>query len=174
MLSPRYSVVALLALAACTTREARRADTAAPATATLAGIPATDAAAVRQAIEANNARFDSAAIKGDSATLAGLYADDAILMFSNVPAARGHDAIAKAYGGMASSMKVSAFKLTTQDVITTGDFAIETGAYDMTSQAAKGGKPMHDVGKYIVVWKKQTDGSYKILRDIANSDQGMK
>ena len=174
MPSPRYTIVALLALAACTTKEARRPDTAAPATATLAGSPAPDVAAVRQAIEAANARFESAAIKGDSATLAGVYADDAVLMLSNVPAARGHDAIAKAFGGMAAAMKLSAFKLTTQDVITVGDYAIETGAFDMSSQAAKGGKSVHDVGKYLVVWKKQADGSYKILRDIANSDQPMK
>jgi ketosteroid isomerase-like protein len=174
MLSPRYSLAAIIALAACTTKEARRPDSAAPATATLAGAPASDAAAVRQAIEANNARYDSAAIRGDTATLAGLYADDAVLMFSNIPAVRGRDAIAKAYGGMASSEKVSALKLTTQDVIAAGDYAIETGAFDMTSQAAKGGKPVHDVGKYLVLWKKQPDGSYKILRDIANSDLPIK
>jgi uncharacterized protein (TIGR02246 family) len=173
MLSPRYSIVALLALAACTTKEARR-DTAAPATATLAGSPASDVAAVRQAIEANNARYESASIKGDTATLAGLYADDAVLMFANIPAVRGRDAIAKAYAGMAAAMKLSALKLTTQDVIAAGDYAIETGAFDMTSQAAKGGKPMHDVGKYLVVWKKQADGSYKMLRDIENNDQPTK
>ena len=174
MLSPRYSLVALLALVACTTKEARRPDTTAPATATLAGGPSFDAAAVRQAIEANNGRYDSAAVKGDTATLAALYADDAVLMFSNMPAVRGRDAIAKAYSGMASSEKVSAMKLTTQEVIGAGDFVIETGTYDMMSQAVKAAKPVHDVGKYLVVWKKQADGSYKILRDIANSDQPMK
>lgn len=174
MLSPRYSVVALLALAACTTKEARRPDTAAPAAATLAGSPAPDVAAVRQAIEANNARFDSAAIKGDSAALTSFYADDAILMLSNSPAARGHDAIAKTFGGMVSSAKVSTFKLTTQDVIVAGDYAIETGALEMGMQPPKGGKAMSTMNKYLVVWKKQADGSYKILRDIANSDQPMK
>ena len=174
MLSPRHAIVALVVLAACTTKEARRPDTAAPATATLAGSPAPDAAAVRQAIEANNARFDSAVVKGDSATLASLYANDAILMLANAPAARGRDAIAKTFGGMASSMKVSAFKLTTQDVIVAGDYAIETGAVDMTVQAAKGGKPMTEVQKYVVVWKKQGDGSYRILRDISNSDRPTK
>lgn len=175
MLSRRYSIVALVALAACTTKEARRQDTAAPATATLAGSPAPDAAAVRQAIEAANARYDSAAVKGDTAALAAFYTDDAILMMSGIPAARGHDAIAKTYAGMGSAMKLSAMKLTTQDVIVSGEYAVETGSYDLSGQpTAKGAKPQRDVGKYIVVWKKQTDGSYKILRDIANSDQPMK
>jgi len=175
MLSPRYSIIALLVLAACTTKEARRPDTTAPATATLAGSPAPDVAAVRQAIERANARFDSAVVKGDTAALAGFYADDAVLMMSDSPAARSHDAIAKTFAGMGAAMKVSTFKLQTQDVIVAGDYAIETGAYDMTAQPlAKGAKPEHGVGKYLVLWKKQADGSYKILRDIANSDQPMK
>jgi len=175
MLSPRYSIVAVLALAACTTKEARRPDTAAPATATLAGAPASDVSAVRQAIEAANARFDSAVLKGDTATLAGMYSDDAVLMMSGSPAARGHEAIAKSFAGMGAAMKLSTFKLQTQDVVVAGDYAIETGAYDLTAQpAAKGAKPQHDVGKYLVLWKKQADSSYKILRDIANSDQPMK
>lgn len=170
MLSHRAAVVALLAVAACTTRQARRPDTTAPATATLAGSPMTDAGAVRQALEAVNARFDSAALKGDTAALASFYADSAILMFANAPAARGHEAVAKGFAALAASMKLTTFKLTTQDVIVSGDYAVETGAYELGGTPAKAGKPVHDVGKYLVLWKKQSDGSYKILRDISNSD----
>jgi uncharacterized protein (TIGR02246 family) len=166
----RLTFLALAALAACTTKDARRSDTTSPATATLAGNGAPDAAAVRQAIEATNARFATAAVASDTAALASLYTDDAIMMASNAPAARGHDAIAKGFGSMIAAMKLSAIKLTTQDVIVSGDYAIETGTYDLTGQALKGGKAPHDVGKYLVVWKKQADGSYKMLRDIANSD----
>jgi ketosteroid isomerase-like protein len=39
----------------------------------------------------------------------------------------------------------------------------------MTLQS-KSGKPTHDVGKYLTVWKRQPDGSYKAIRDINNSD----
>jgi ketosteroid isomerase-like protein len=175
-MSPRrLSVLGLAALAACSAQQARRTDTAAPAAATLAGAPAGDVTAVRQALEAQNARFGDAVVKGDTATLAGFYADDAILMMSEMPATRGHDGIAKTFAGMGSAMKVSSFRLQTQDVIVSGDYAFETGAYDMNAQpAAKGAKPEHGVGKYLVLWKKQADGSYKILRDIANSDQPMK
>ena len=170
MRSLRFALVTVAAVAACTTKDARRSDTAAPAAATLAGAPASDAA-VRQAIDSGDARFSAAALKGDTAAIAGLYVDDAIVMMSNVPAARGHDAIAKTFGGMMSAMKLSAFRLQTQDVIVTGDYAVETGTYNLTRQAAaKGAKPHNDVGKYLVLWKKQLDGSYKMVRDIANSD----
>jgi uncharacterized protein (TIGR02246 family) len=171
MLSSRLAAVTLVTLAACTTQQARRTDTTSPATATLAGAPATDVAAVRQAIEAQNARFSAAAVKADTATIAGLYTDDAIVMGPNSPALHGHDAIAKGFAEM-SAMKLTGLKLQTQDVIVAGDYAIETGAYDLNAAPPKA-KPVHDVGKYIVVWKKQTDGSYKLLRDIYNSDEGM-
>jgi ketosteroid isomerase-like protein len=55
------------------------------------------------------------------------------------------------------------------DLIVSGDYAIKTGAYEMTVQPKKG-KAMHDVGKYVSVWKKQPDGSWKMVRDVFNSD----
>jgi ketosteroid isomerase-like protein len=169
MRSSCLALVTLVAVAACTTQQARRADTATPATATLAGTPAVDAAAVRQAIEATNARFIGAVLRGDTAGIADGYASDAILMMPNEKLLTGHDAIAKTLVGMMSSMKFTAFAGHTQDVVATGDYAIETGTYDMTTQA-KGAKPVHDVGKYLTVWKKQPDGSYRVVRDIMNSD----
>lgn len=168
MRSTRYALFALGALAACTTRDARRADTTSPATATLAGAPASDAA-VRQAIDSAYARFSAALTKGDTATLANTYTADAVLMAPDVKAVTGHDAIAKTFAGMLASMHPTGLALHTQDVIVSGDYAIETGSSEMTLQG-KGGKAVHDVGKYLTVWKKQPDGSYKIVRDIFNSD----
>jgi ketosteroid isomerase-like protein len=170
MRSLRFALVAVAAVAACTTKDARRSDTAAPAAATLAGTPTADAAAVRQAIDSINARFGVAALKADTAALAGFYTDDAIFMAPNMPASRGHDAIAKGFAGMTSAMKLTAFKLQAQDVIVAGDYAIETGTFDLAGSAPKANKAQHDVGKYLVLWKKQADGSYKIARDIFNSD----
>jgi ketosteroid isomerase-like protein len=170
MRSLRFPLLMLVAVAACTTKDARRADTAAPATATLAGAPTADAAAVKQAIDGNNVLFGAAVLKGDTAALAGFYTDDALFMSPNHPAARGHNAIAKSFAGMGSEMKLATFKLQAQDVVVAGDYAVETGAYDFSGTAPKATKPMHDAGKYLVLWKKQADGSYKIVRDIYNTD----
>jgi uncharacterized protein (TIGR02246 family) len=172
MRSTRYALFAVAALAACATKEARRTDTTSPATATLAGTPAPDAAAVRQAIEAANARFGEAFLKGDTATIAATYAPDAIVLPPNEKAITGHDAIAKAVAGEIAMMKATAFALHTQDVIAAGDYAIETGSYEVTMPPAA--KPVHSVGKYLTVWKKQPDGSYKLIRDMFSSDSPMK
>jgi ketosteroid isomerase-like protein len=34
-----------------------------------------------------------------------------------------------------------------------------------------GGKPVTTKGKYVVVWKKQADGKWKVIEDIDNPDQ---
>ena len=51
-----------------------------------------------------------------------------------------------------------------------GDYAIETGAAIWTLTPKKG-KAMTDTVKYVTVWKKQADASWKIIRDINNSDR---
>src|SRR5689334_25398525 len=121
MRSLRFPLLMLVAVAACTTKAARRPDTAAPAAATLAGTPNVDASAVRQAIDSNNARFDAAVLQGDTAALAGLYTDDAIFMSPNNPAARGHAANAQAFAGLGSALSVPAFCVQRQSVVTPVD-----------------------------------------------------
>jgi ketosteroid isomerase-like protein len=34
----------------------------------------------------------------------------------------------------------------------------------------RGGREIKDKGKFVVVWKRQADGSWKIVRDVYNSD----
>ena len=44
-----------------------------------------------------------------------------------------------------------------------------TGTYEIT-ETDDSGKPMTDKGKYLKVWKKQPDGSWKCVADMFSSD----
>jgi ketosteroid isomerase-like protein len=51
-----------------------------------------------------------------------------------------------------------------------GDLAVETGAFVLSADD-KQGKPTATRGKYVCVWKRQPDGSWKAYQDIWNVDQ---
>jgi uncharacterized protein (TIGR02246 family) len=131
--------------------------------------PPPDTAAVKTAIEAINAKIVADAEKGDSAAVAATYDADATVMPPGEPAWHGSAAIAKGWGGMLGAFAIRDFTLTSGDVVVGGDYAAETGTYKMT-MVPKKGAPMNDNGKYLVVWKKQADGSWKPYRDIWNTD----
>ena len=131
--------------------------------------PPPDTAAVKVAIEAANTRFTAAIKKGDTIAMVADYDANAMVMAPGGPAASGSAAVARWMGGMIATLTAKEFNLKIGDVIVTGDYAIETGSYDMVLTPKKG-KDIPDKGKYVVVWKKQADGSWKILRDIWNTD----
>jgi ketosteroid isomerase-like protein len=66
-------------------------------------------------------------------------------------------------------MKMVSIKFTTVSVEGKGSTAYEIGKYDQTFTIA-GGPEMKDAGKYVAIWKKQQDGSWKLAVDIWNTD----
>jgi ketosteroid isomerase-like protein len=153
MRNVRLAVLAGLAIVAC----------APPAP------PPPDVAAIKTAIESENAKFSTLLLKGDTVGMAGNYQDDAILMMPNTPASTGRAAYMTGAAQFFAGGAITAAAFKTHDVIAAGEYAIETGSYEWTFQPKKG-KAMPDKGKYLTVWHKQTDGSWKIVRDINNSD----
>lgn len=51
-----------------------------------------------------------------------------------------------------------------------GDLAYLRGTYSMTIAPVGAPAPIMDHGKYVSVWRKQADGSWKMTHDIFNSD----
>ncbi|HET7552942.1 MAG TPA: DUF4440 domain-containing protein [Gemmatimonadaceae bacterium] len=131
----------------------------------------TDASQVRHVIDSATARFSDDAERGDAAGLMAMYAADAVVMQPNMPAWHGHDEIQKGWAGFLSSITIKELNLPTDDVLSSGDLAVQTGTYTLTAQPkSAGAQEMKDKGKYVVVWQKQADGSWKAVRDIFNSD----
>ena len=92
------------------------------------------------------------------------------LLWPNAPIATGKNAIAKLTAG---AFAIPDFKLewhpNKAGVARSGDLGYTSGTYVWTFKDASG-KPMSDKGKYLTVWKKQPDGSWKVLFDTFNTD----
>jgi uncharacterized protein (TIGR02246 family) len=121
----------------------------------------------RAAIDAANAKFSEAFARGDAKALAAMYTSDAIAFPPDRDMIRGNEAIGEFWKATRDSGVQSA-ALTTVDVGKSGDVAYEVGNVSLTIQPA-GKEPTTAVAKYVVVWKRQADGSWKLHRDIWNS-----
>ena len=126
-----------------------------------------DLAQVRETIEAANLKFGEAVRQGDAAALAALYTDDAIILPPNSDMIQGRQGIEE-FWGMVIQMGVTDAILTTVDVMGSDDLVYEIGQYTLTIQP-EGQEPVEDMGKYVVVWKLQADGSWKLHVDIWNT-----
>ena len=117
-----------------------------------------------EAIAAINKRFMAASEAGDGAAVAALYTDDASFLPPHCPAIVGPQAIAE-FAQEIFDAGVAKIELRSIDVEEHGDVAFEEGRYRLV--AADG--DLVDEGKYVVIWKR-TDGTWKLHKDIFNSD----
>lgn len=120
----------------------------------------------RGAVEEGNAKFSEAFERGDSAALAALYTQDAIVFPPGGEMVKGRQAIGEFWKATRQSGVKSA-TLTTVDVGESGDLAYEVGTVLLTIQP-EGKEPATASAKYVVVWKRQADGSWQLHRDIWN------
>jgi ketosteroid isomerase-like protein len=89
---------------------------------------------------------------------------DATAHLSGSPAARGVDAIRTSFAERVAAPGVSlSWAPERAEVSAAGDLGYTIGAYEMTAGGAT------DRGKYLTVWKKQPEGTWKVIEDIANS-----
>jgi uncharacterized protein (TIGR02246 family) len=124
-------------------------------------------AEVRQQIEQAVARFVETFNRGDAAALAAMYDTAGVVLAPNAPVMRGRQNIEALWAG-ARQQGFKTLNLVVNSVEVIGDHAIELGSYTLVVQPA-GQAEMTDRGKYIVVWKRQADGTWKLYRDAFNT-----
>ncbi len=124
-----------------------------------------DEGKARAAIERANAQFSAAYERGDAAAVAAMYTEDAIVFPPGGEMVKGRAAIERFWKDTMSTVKAAA--LTTLDVEVSGEMACEVGKVDLKI-VPQGQQPATASAKYVVVWKRQADGSWKLHRDIWN------
>ena len=124
-------------------------------------------AAVRTQIEQAVARFVDAFNRGDAAAVAAMYDTAGVVLAPNAPPMRGRQNIEALWAG-ARQQGFKTLNLNVNSVELIGDHAIELGSYTLVVQPP-GQNEMTDRGKYVVLWKRQADGTWKLYRDAFNT-----
>ena len=158
-ISPRISflliALALSLLTACQQQATTTADTRSADEATLKNL---------------DAEWSKAAGAKDVDKTASYYSDDAVVLPPNMATINGKQGARAMWQGMFSVPGFGGgWKVAKVEVARSGDLAYVTGTYELSETDAKG-KPMTDKGKYLEVWKKQADGTWKCAIDMFNSD----
>jgi len=160
------AALTLLALAACSKREAPVVDTAAAMTPATAPAPA--AGADKEAVQAVNAAWFKAYNARDVDAITALYADDAVVSAPGKPSARGTTAIKDAFSkdiAAATKAGIANNAGASGETGVSGDLAWEWNTYSATDKSGK----VVDKGKYVTLFERR-NGKWVIIRDIWNSD----
>ena len=117
----------------------------------------------RSFIDSINLKFSEAIMKSDSNWVAAQYEYDAEILLTGSEPIKGKDILAM--WGSVSRSNERDWTFNTTDLQGDNNFLVETGKYDIKDNSKKS----VDQGKYLIVWRMQTDGSWKIYRDMGNS-----
>jgi len=124
-----------------------------------------------QAIKDTEVAWAKASAAKDADKFVSFYADDGSLLLQDMPIATGKDAIGKLTKGMMGDPNFALdFQGTRWDVAKSGEFGFAQGTYTMTMTNPKTKKGATDKGKYLTVFKKQSDGTWKAVEDMVSSD----
>ena len=134
-------------------------------------IPVTDTSEANlRAIRALHGTFVEAVNAGDVETLAGLYTGDAIRMPPNGRMFQGEALIRSDFADLLDPNDAE-LSIIVEETRLSGDFALARGTWALELTPKAGGETTGDIGKWLNLLERQNDGSWKISRNIWNSDQ---
>lgn len=96
------------------------------------------------------------------------YADDAVEVPNNESIVQGKTNIAKTMEFLDDKNNHLTWTPVGADISASGDMGYTYGTYEFTS-SDRNGKPVVDHGKYTSIWKKQKDGTWKVVLDMGNA-----
>lgn len=133
----------------------------------MAGKTTTDEEAIRK----QDTAWSAAAQSKDVEKTISFYADDASVLPAGSPKATGKEQIRAVWTHLLTELKADlSFGPAKIEVAKAGDMAYDIGTYELKVKDAQG-NPMTEIGKFVVVWKKQPDKQWKVVADIFNADK---
>ncbi|MFH1137806.1 MAG: DUF4440 domain-containing protein [Pseudomonadota bacterium] len=111
--------------------------------------------------------FNTAFSRGDAQALAALIDKDGVWLPPGEDAISGVDNIVRRYAEYFSMVNTT-IDLKPGDMQICGEFAFLSGPFTRTDSPKAGGPVITATGHYLFILKKQSDGKWKIARDIWN------
>jgi len=119
------------------------------------GRAASRIAADSAAVLAASQQYVQAWIHGDTAAALGLVSSDIRILISGVPDVVGPEATRKLFADEMATYDVPLLKLDHQDIIVSGDHAIDIGTYEEIQAPKKGGPPIQGRGRFMTIWRRE-------------------
>jgi ketosteroid isomerase-like protein len=131
---------------------------------TLPALAEDDEAKIKATVENRYKEFVAALNKKDVSTVTNFFDENAVLMPAMEEPVIGKVAINSWYNTLFNNPAFAPFTVTLNwnSFHSVGGLAIETSVFD--GDVTREDKHVHAHGKNLLVWKKQSDGSWKILR----------
>ena len=137
----------------------------------LASLSAAKGSSDEEAIRKLDADWSAAAQSKDVEKSVAVYAEDAVFLPNGAPIATGKTQIRDAWSHLMALPGVELkFAPTNIEVAKSNDMAYDVGTYQLKVNDPQG-NPTTQIGKYVVVWKKQPDKQWKVVADIFNPDK---
>jgi len=128
-------------------------------------------AADEEAIKRLDTEWSAAAQNKNVDKTISFYAEDGSCLPANAPKATGKEQIRAVWSHLLLDLKADvSFAPTKIEVAKSGDLAYDVGTYELKVIDPQG-NPVTEIGKYVVVWKKQPDKQWKVMADIFNADK---
>ena len=121
------------------------------------------------AVKGVHDRYAAAVIAGDLEAWISLWSDDAVRMAPDAPASYGKEDIRAAVEGGFDLFNMQ-MTIDFAEVVVPGDWAFARGPFTHTLTPKAGGESLSLVGKYLTIFARQADGSWKIGIDSYNYD----
>ena len=133
--------------------------------------PAADVEADRAAIEAVREAEGAAFSAENIDAVMDVVTDDIVMMGPNEPLVSGREAVREWANGFTAMFSITFNSYETDEIEVAGDLAYERYTAHWTITPKDGSDAVDEILKGIHIFRRQADGSWKIARDIWNSDE---
>ena len=111
--------------------------------------------------------FAAAVSEGGTEAWVSWFAEDGAQIQPGSGEIRGRDAIRDLMAGLDDPDYSLAWEPRRADIAASGDLGWTTGSY-VSKGVGADGQPRQTQGRYVTIWRKQADGSWKVVMDLGN------